>query len=995
MTKLTLTGMRAMAPADVVAFTRMVLEKLAGDDLLVKYSPDQPRGANGRFASGGGKHGGSGGDHEGGGGEEESGGGHVGHAGGTHGHSAVGHGGGESSGGHVGGGTEKGVVFVGPKGSVGETITHPTAGEGKIVGESKNSITIQYGDGTTKQHAATFAPQKAKLVETGSETGKTHIANVKVTGKGEVTNKDNGKTVGHVKQNADGSWSFHHADSGEDQGGFTSKHQAVKALVEHNNAHAAAKPAEEPKKPAKETKPAEEAKPAKTYQDAGKVDGHQLGYEGDADVGNLKVKDGVTGAKLGDVGKLGPNSYLAMHADGTDFHVGSEADAIESIVNHQNAKYGGGETAKPAEAAKPEQKPTTAKPTEPYENTDAVKSNTLTVEPVSGVAGSKDYTVSDQKTGAQIGYINGLANGDYYAYHEDGTAIGGGKKYAGGEYPQMMKDLTDYHNSTYAKAEAQKPAETAKPKAPAPSYTKAGTDVKASDITVKKDGTAIHKGTGEVLGTVDKTGYGGWGAQHVSGVKANQTTWGEITKKEAVSKLADKHNARTALETGVEADKSTSWSQDAKKTTVADSEPLDGKPTYASQHVQIKDSNSGDVIGEIKTNPDGGYDVTHVSGASYHQNSLSSYQAKQSLISFHNQAVAKAEGKEPEAATPKRKPVEAQKPAYETAASVSSYNLKSSNVQKDAAGKITGSDVVNGSGVKIGETKANADGTMDVYHADGTKVAEHVTPGTGAATQKLAEYHNTTYGSKNAPAATSAASSSHSAYASNPGEKVVGPEEAPKIGPTAVSEAPGGLHNDPESIYKPPTAEEAASGKFSGADAYNVLQNQPAASSLDLKSSEISAIKSYTGNGFVSMNKALRGQISSDANTNNKIKNLDNVFAKAPELQHSIVSYRGIKPDGATKLFGSVGSKVGKTVADPGYTSTATHPANAFGSSGAFIRVFTPAGTHVLRPDGHGSFGDGESEILLGRGTKFKVMRDEMVNGQRQVDVVVVGNAYQ
>jgi len=209
-----------------------------------KYNPDEPRGAGGRWIGGGGhEHEGGGG---GGGGEEES----------------------ET-------GNEKGSVFVGSKDSVGETISHPVHGEGTITAADKDNVTVQYGDGTTRQYAASYAAQNPKLVDTGTTEGKTHIANVKVGKDGAVTNRDDGKTVGHVSKAADGSWQYTHTD-GTTESGFSSKHTATRGLIGHHNDTAAErmaakqkpveKPTETPKpKPIEELKPASKpsAKPAK------------------------------------------------------------------------------------------------------------------------------------------------------------------------------------------------------------------------------------------------------------------------------------------------------------------------------------------------------------------------------------------------------------------------------------------------------------------------------------------------------------------------------------------------------------------------------------------------------------------------------------------------------------------------------------------------------------------------------------------------------------
>lgn len=956
MTELKFRGVRAMSPADLVAFTVMTLEKLVGVDVGKKYNPNQPRGGSGKWVATGSHGGGGGGEHGGGGDEEEAGGG--GHGGVSHvgSHTSSGSHGGGSEG--SGGGVEKGSVYVGSKDSVGETVTHPQHGTGTVtaVDSKAGTATVQYQDGTKRTYATAVAPQSAKLVPTGSEQNKTHIANVKVGKGGVVTNKDDGKKVGTVGQATNGTHYYQHTASGEMQGGFSSKHTAVKGLVEEHNKQANKAPTE-----AAKPKPAEEVK---TYENVGAVSGHDMAFEGDADsVTGVKLKDATSGTVIGSAQKVDSKYYVGTHADGSLFHEASETDAIESVINHHNATYGAPKTETSAES-----KP--AEGSKDYEKIGTVSGDNLSLGGDVNDA-SDPLHVVDPASGVKIGDVSKVDEGYYTAEHADGTVF-----HEADETDAVMAVL-NHHNAKYGgttPASTSTESTPAKEVKPAPGYHKAGTAVTAADITVKKDGTAVHKPTGEVLGTVEKNGHGGWASSHANG---SNVTANSYTKKDAVGKLANVHNKKVALESSVESDKSTEWSKDAPKADYSntDLKPLDGASSaHASSHVELTDAN-GNKIGEIEKSSDGGYDVTHVSGASYHTSDPSKYGAQSSLTSFHNQAVERAEGKAPEKPEPVApKPTE----AYEKAGNVSAGGLKSANVQKDADGKITGSDVTNSAGDKIGYTKANADGTMDVYHADGTLVLPSAKPGTGGATQALANHQNLKYG-KSTPAATATYFGGGSKTESTPE-----PGKAGKFEPTDASKAEGGLHNNPEKSYDPTGGSVSAT---------KTLYDQPGAKDLGMSAAEKSAIKSYTGSGYHAMNTALRTG-NSDATTNKKIDDLDKAFLKTPELQTSIVTYRGINSQAGQKLLGDVGSHVGKTFTEPAYSSTAAQSSNAF-SGGVKFRVTSPPGSHVLRPNGHGHYGDSESEILLPRGTQFKVMRDEMVNGTRQVDVVVVGSSMQ
>ncbi|MEW2292510.1 ADP-ribosyltransferase, partial [Streptomyces sp. NPDC006743] len=75
------------------------------------------------------------------------------------------------------------------------------------------------------------------------------------------------------------------------------------------------------------------------------------------------------------------------------------------------------------------------------------------------------------------------------------------------------------------------------------------------------------------------------------------------------------------------------------------------------------------------------------------------------------------------------------------------------------------------------------------------------------------------------------------------------------------------------------------------------------------------------------------------------------------------------------------------TYGDPGYLSTSLgdHPVSAFAHSEAILHLRVPKGTPALWVEKVGKFGMGERELLLGRGTAYRVTRVFMENGQVQV----------
>ncbi|MFD9356202.1 ADP-ribosyltransferase, partial [Streptomyces sp. NPDC060031] len=78
---------------------------------------------------------------------------------------------------------------------------------------------------------------------------------------------------------------------------------------------------------------------------------------------------------------------------------------------------------------------------------------------------------------------------------------------------------------------------------------------------------------------------------------------------------------------------------------------------------------------------------------------------------------------------------------------------------------------------------------------------------------------------------------------------------------------------------------------------------------------------------------------------------------------------------------------LGKEYGDPAYMSTSlgNHPVSAFAGKEAILHLRVPKGTPALWVENVGKFGQGERELLLGRGTTYRVTRVFMENGQVQV----------
>lgn len=177
-------------------------------------------------------------------------------------------------------------------------------------------------------------------------------------------------------------------------------------------------------------------------------------------------------------------------------------------------------------------------------------------------------------------------------------------------------------------------------------------------------------------------------------------------------------------------------------------------------------------------------------------------------------------------------------------------------------------------------------------------------------------------------------------------------------------------------------------GNTIGLSAYNVV---PRAADLNLEYDEKTALSAYTGSAYQTINGGLRSY-GLDPNelsdsTLKRIMALDQIFQKAEPLSESIGVVRGVS--NSDQLFGPVGSKVGKTFHDAGYVSTTTKIKGVgFGeesNQGAQLEITLPPGTKAVRPNGHGVYGDSEGEVLLPRGSRFKVVDDYTNHQNRRI----------
>lgn len=136
------------------------------------------------------------------------------------------------------------------------------------------------------------------------------------------------------------------------------------------------------------------------------------------------------------------------------------------------------------------------------------------------------------------------------------------------------------------------------------------------------------------------------------------------------------------------------------------------------------------------------------------------------------------------------------------------------------------------------------------------------------------------------------------------------------------------------------------------------------------------ALEDYTGGGYNSLNKYLRhGEFPPYEKTPGVVidlqNNLDNSFKNAPLVPENLVAYRAINKDVVKDL------KPGDTFRDKGFISTSISPKIVSyldeGDLGLEIRV--PKGTKGIYVEKVSRF-KGEKELLLNRGTKFRVIEN-------------------
>ncbi|AWY03821.1 VIP2-like ADP-ribosyltransferase toxin [Gordonia phage Nedarya] len=131
------------------------------------------------------------------------------------------------------------------------------------------------------------------------------------------------------------------------------------------------------------------------------------------------------------------------------------------------------------------------------------------------------------------------------------------------------------------------------------------------------------------------------------------------------------------------------------------------------------------------------------------------------------------------------------------------------------------------------------------------------------------------------------------------------------------------------------------------------------------------------------------------------IQNMDLGMDGAPRVPQSLNTQRGttwleFSELGITGAGDDLSKLVGKTYTDNQYKSVSIDKNAAFSSKDVQITIRVSAGTKAVHMAGDKDYNDAlsyhkaEQELLLGRGTKYKIVSAKRVNGKWKIEVVTI-----
>lgn len=198
----------------------------------------------------------------------------------------------------------------------------------------------------------------------------------------------------------------------------------------------------------------------------------------------------------------------------------------------------------------------------------------------------------------------------------------------------------------------------------------------------------------------------------------------------------------------------------------------------------------------------------------------------------------------------------------------------------------------------------------------------------------------------------------------------------------AAASVDGDFDRRLQTARKGRAATAATAYRFTGADTANADIFPDQAERIAVSD----AFRSYKGIGSRRINKSLRSGDDPDG----RVELMDRAFARSP-LARDVVVWRG---SGGSFEFGDPDSwpddMAGQEWTDPAFVS-ATPDETRVHHDRVRMRIIAPTGTPAVHLRSPSRVELPESEILLGRGLRFRVVRDHgVVDGARRLDVEVV-----
>jgi 8-oxo-dGTP pyrophosphatase MutT (NUDIX family) len=531
-----------------------------------------------------------------------------------------------------------------------------------------------------------------------------------------------------------------------------------------------------------------------------------------------------------------------------------------------------------------------------------------------------------EPSGVVIGHYKPGAGGGFVATHADGTTMNHGSSGSTFSVDSAKASLTLYHNAKYGNGLIEGP-ESSAPAKPEPT----GPAYHAAGAHVTPSEITVKK-TGEIIHKPTGTQLGTMQKGEYYGWKPahadGTSTIGQFnTKKDAVQQLANHHNQVTAVEQTVKPGQSAEWAKTGKLTVYSMS--------YAGTTATAGELKVGEhTVGTVKANGDGTVTITHASGAEYKLNGsnyANSYMVKKSLAEAHNQAGEIATGK----------PLEPAKPAAPHVVEMKPVETTTPNAVKQPYEKV---GFVGSSNLVSANVQKDPSGKIlssDMAH-NGTIIGHTEANPDGTVKLTHADGHVIDPSVK---VGTGQVTGKLSQYHNS------------KYGDATLTPEPANISSTHTHTFEPVTAQEKA------------------------------ALKKYTGSAYEAINNKLRlDKTPAETRPAGNAGLMHDGIAKS-RLTSDITLYRGVT-DGV-KIFGPLGSNVGKSFTEHGFVSTSTKSSSAFGGDVRMI-IHAPAGAHGMDVKSFSHYGH-ENEVVLQHGTRFTVNSDQMINGLRTIDLTVTG----